>query len=289
LGLLLHKVTGLPWVADFRDPMLYHNTNVTGVRECFYQWIEKQTIRHCRYAIFTTPSAITQYAHIKFPEYPESKWVLIENGFDEADFLSAEKLNPAMGIPHKKKVLLHSGGLFPEERDPSCFFKAVALLLSEGMISDGMVNIILRASGDEVRYQAMIDALGLQNIIFLAPKLDYQEALAEMLSVDGLLVFQGSLCNFQVPAKLYEYLRARKPILALTDPSGDTAFLLRRAELEYMADLDNVQDIALKLCTLIQKLIAGDATVINNEFIARQSREQRTLLLRDVFERCLSE
>ena len=43
----------------------------------------------------------------------------------------------------------------------------------------------------------------------------------------GLLLLQASNCNDQVPAKAYEYLRCHRPVLALTDPAGDTAELLR--------------------------------------------------------------
>ena len=65
--------------------------------------------------------------------------------------------------------------------------------------------------------------------MFLAPPIGYGEALAEMISSDALLILQASNCNDQIPAKLYECLRARRPILGLTDPAGDTAAALRAA------------------------------------------------------------
>jgi len=43
-------------------------------------------------------------------------------------------------------------------------------------------------------------------------------ATAVRMAADALLVMQASNCNAQIPAKIYEYLRAGKPILALTDP-----------------------------------------------------------------------
>jgi len=50
-----------------------------------------------------------------------------------------------------------------------------------------------------------------------------------------LLLLQASNCNSQIPAKVYEYLRAGKPILALTDPEGDTATLLRNLGINTIA------------------------------------------------------
>jgi hypothetical protein len=64
-------------------------------------------------------------------------------------------------------------------------------------------------------------------VVLLAPALPYREALRETMDVDGLLVFQAANCNHQIPTKIYEYFRTRRPILALTDPSGDTAAALR--------------------------------------------------------------
>ena len=43
-----------------------------------------------------------------------------------------------------------------------------------------------------------------------------------MRRADGLLLFQGAQCNRQIPAKAYEYLACRRPIIGLIDSSGDT-------------------------------------------------------------------
>jgi hypothetical protein len=67
----------------------------------------------------------------------------------------------------------------------------------------------------------------------------YQQALQEMLNADGLLVMQGANCNEQVPAKLYEYFRAGRPILGLTDPAGDTARVMKAAGVEHVALLES--------------------------------------------------
>ena len=42
----------------------------------------------------------------------------------------------------------------------------------------------------------------------------------EMRRADGLLLFQGAQCNRQIPAKAYEYLASRRPIIGLIDSVG---------------------------------------------------------------------
>ena len=69
-------------------------------------------------------------------------------------------------------------------------------------------------------------------------------ALAEQLAADGLLLFQAANCNHQIPAKLYEYLRAGRPILALTDAAGNTAATLRGAPLNHTGVMRAAAELA---------------------------------------------
>src|SRR5690606_1324512 len=148
---------------------------------------------------------------------------LIENGFDETSFAALPLPTKPVTADSRKIVLLHSGIIYPSERDPTHLFEAVATLLKQGKINADNLSITLRASHHETYLQSLIDRFGISQIVSLAPAIPYKQALSEMLAVDGLLLLQAANCNNQIPAKLYEYLRAQRPILALTDPAGDTA------------------------------------------------------------------
>src|SRR4029077_436687 len=87
--------------------------------------------------------------------------------------------------------------------------------------------IELRASGYESAYEPMIRAEGIENLVHLLPPLSYRDALQDSANADGLIVFQAACCDHQIPAKVFEYLRLAKPILALTSHEGDTAKLLQ--------------------------------------------------------------
>ena len=163
----------------------------------------------------------------RYREIPDTRWVIIPNGYDEEDFDEAERSVAKPRSAGNPLVLVHSGLLYPSERDPRCFFAALARSLDTGEVTPGSVKIVLRAAGYNVVHQDNIRRHGLEKVVRLEPPLPYREALSEMLLADGLLVFQASNCNHQVPAKVYEYLRCRRPILALTDPAGDTADVLR--------------------------------------------------------------
>ncbi len=281
LGLILHRITGIPWIADFRDSMTEESYPRNYTKRKVYLWIERQTIKHCFKAVFTTPGAIRMYAE-RYPDIPLSRWALVPNGYDEENFSNAESSEAyakALAGKSDEIVLLHSGVLYPSERDPTKFFMALAELKQSGIIVAGHFKVILRATGHDSLHKQAIEQFGLEEIVFLEPNVAYETALAEMLVVDGLLVFQAANCNHQIPAKIYEYLRAKRPILALTDPVGDTANVLREAGVSAIAPLDNQIAIVELMIDFINRIKQHQTVKISDDTIAGHSRQARTKLL----------
>jgi hypothetical protein len=97
-----------------------------------------------------------------------------------------------------------------------------------------------------------------------------------MLAADGLLLFQASNCNHQVPAKVYEYFRARRPIFAMTDTVGDTAGVLRDAGIDRIVPLDDAAAIARALPEFLARVRAGTEVLASPSEIERHSRRGRT-------------
>ncbi|UUZ56828.1 glycosyltransferase [Massilia sp. H-1] len=144
IALALHRISGLPWVADFRDPMLQSSYPVSRMQRAVYAWIERQTIERCTAAVFTTHSARDSYV-ARFPALPASKFSVIENGYDEDGFGGAD---PQPVVPGACLTLLHSGVLYDTGRDPSPFFGALAALRKDGKIGAASLRVILRAGRD---------------------------------------------------------------------------------------------------------------------------------------------
>jgi len=223
VGKTLQRLSGLPWVADFRDNMTDPDFPRDPVTWRYNRRLEAQTVRSCTKAVFTTRGALAMYAE-RYPEIPASRWAIVENGYDEENFLDAGRSLPHLpSSPAAPLRLVHSGVLYPEERDPLPFFAAVRRLKAAGEISALTLNIALRATASDAHYAPLLKEAGIDDIVTLEPAVSYKAALQEMLTADGLLLFQAAMCNHQIPAKLYEYLRAGRPILALTDAAGDTA------------------------------------------------------------------
>jgi glycosyltransferase involved in cell wall biosynthesis len=223
IALTLHRLTGLPWVADFRDPMTDVDYPDDPDLRRPYAWIERQVVRHAARLVFTAASARRMYLE-RYPTLDPDRCLVIPNGYEEDDFLAipAETARPASG-PFR---LLHSGIIYPEERDPMPLFRALGRLHSEGGFSGETLQVNLRDPGFEAQYRAIIERLGLTGVVRLLPAIPHRQALAECAEASALLLLQGPTCNAQIPAKTYEYLRLRKPILALTPRGSDTAAVL---------------------------------------------------------------
>jgi hypothetical protein len=172
-------------------------------------------------------------------------------------------------------VLVHSGLLYPSERDPRPFFDALAALKRSGAITPRSLRVVLRASGYDETYRPMLAERGIEEIVTLEPALGYREALAELLDADGLLLFQAASCNHQIPAKLYEYLRAGRPIFAMTDARGDTAGVLTDAGVTTVVPLDSEARIAEGLERFLAAIRGGAAPIPGPETIRRHSRRAR--------------
>jgi glycosyltransferase involved in cell wall biosynthesis len=271
----LQRLSGLPWIADFRDPMAQEHYPSDPKTWRSFRTLEEAALRRAARGVFVTGGARRVYRD-RYPDLEESRLVVIENGYDEESFAGLdEEVNNAPLVPGARTIL-HSGIVYPSERDPTHLFRALRSMLDDGRLKPGGLCIRLRASGHEEVLKRLIDEHGVDQIVQLMPPIPYREALAEMIRADGLLVLQASNCNEQIPVKLYEYLRCGRPIIGLTDPLGDTAALLRKAGMTSIASLDSCEAIASVLWKFTEELGDGTAATPNMDYVKTPTRKRRT-------------
>jgi glycosyltransferase involved in cell wall biosynthesis len=290
IALSLHRLTGIPWVADLRDPMTDVDYPRNGLTRRIFLWIERKTIAHCTRAVCTTPGAVRLY-QTRFSDIPASRFCLIENAYDEENFANANATANVTGTTLKEQpfVLLHSGIIYPSERDPTQLFQALAALSQQRKITPQTFKLILRATAHDEHLRKMIKQYGIDSIVSLEPPIPYRDALAEMLSADGLLLLQASNCNSQIPAKLYEYLRAQRPILGLADPAGDTAGALLNAGVDTIAPLDSKDGIQWGLMRFLDLARRNEAPIASLERVLANSRQSRSGQLADLFDNIVTQ
>lgn len=285
IGLALARLTGLPWIADFRDPMdqITYPTD-PDVRRT-YRWIEERAFRHAARVLVTTPGTADYYAKRYGPQLAQ-KIRVVPNGYDEEAFPEnfRDNVPPIHATGDRQLTFVHSGILYPKERDPEPFLRALARLRDSAAPGCDNIRVIFRGSAHAEHFQVLVADLHLQEAVSFPPALPYRDAIAEMLAADALLVFQADNCNTQIPAKVYEYLFAGRPVIGITDPVGDTGQLLASVGATSIAKLEDEAAILRLLTRSIDDLRAGTFPLPDRARVMALSRRARTAELAAVLD-----
>lgn len=292
IGHALHRISGVPWVADFRDPMVEFNERLQswspsapGLRR-LRLWTEGIAARNAT-AITTCTEGARRILVERYPQHDAGSWAVVSNGYDESAFASASEgmTNTRCG---DELLLLHSGTIYPTpDRDPTFFLRALQRVIERRGPDARKLRVLFRASSVDTLYLELIQELGLAQHVSFAPAIPYEGALNEMLRADGVLLFQGYTSNPAIPAKLYEYFRAQRPILALADSQGDTARLIRQYAAGELAPLDDVDAIAEALHRYIEAIEGCSSRLIAKPDYERFERKQTVASFAAVFEGAL--
>jgi glycosyltransferase involved in cell wall biosynthesis len=274
IGLTVHRLTGLPWVADFRDPMLQDGHPASQVIRKVYRNLERKIVRHASYCVLVTQSVLEDYAR-RYPGKEASCWQVIENGYDESLFEPYDDL-PGYNVdrPGKQPIkMVHSGILYAGGRNPLPFLQAMRCFVDKERAD---VQVTFRGCGNETQIEKWITDLGLSDTVKVEPSVSYADAIKEMIQADVLIVFQGTMYQKQIPAKVYEYIRAGRPILALTDKYGETARFLKKWDGVYLGDMESPSEIELALSRSYNDLKLGKKLVRKPEDVMALSRVSGT-------------
>jgi glycosyltransferase involved in cell wall biosynthesis len=285
-ALWLARLTRLPWVADFRDPMCQDGYPPDPRQWKALHYVERHTVQLSARSVFTAPGAVRIYRE-RYPGVAESRWTILENGFDEASFADVDRVTPA--ADDEVFTLVHSGTVYPAERDPRPLFEAIARLKRRVPGGRLRLRVLLRATGHDDLYRPVLCRNEIEDVVSLEPPLPYGEALKEMCAADGLLLLQGADCHFQIPAKLYEYLRCGRPILALTDPDGDTATVLKTNGVTTITPWSDPLKIERELERFMVAVQEHRAPVPDGRSVQRYSRQAQTRKLAEIFEEITGE
>lgn len=215
-------VTGVPWVADFRDPWSRGpwREDRPVSQKVINGWLERTTVKRASALLCTTDNQRDELVG-HHGRWLESRIRVVANGCDPAEL--EEVAASASLRPH---VLLHAGSLYGA-RSPVPLLRAIAALAGQGDIRPG--GFTLRLLGQVALNGTALDTtvrdLGVRDFVELRPRVGRSESLREMAAASSLLLLQPEH-PLSIPAKAFEYLAAGRPILAVTD-GGATSDLMR--------------------------------------------------------------
>ena len=237
VGYWLAILTGLPWVAHFRDPWI---TGLHAERRhdkiCFKIncALERMTISRADVVVCVTEehAALMRAA---YDQMPASKFAVVMNGFDGLEwqelFESIPPCAPGEGYAADapRKFRITYAGEFYMKRDPAPLFRALRTLIDDGEIGRDEASVELIGSCESSEGRSMADIIseaGIEGCVEMRGRLNHSETLRRLLQSDLLLLLSEKQL-IEIPGKTFEYLKTLRPILALTY-EGAVARLLRR-------------------------------------------------------------
>jgi hypothetical protein len=231
----LARRLGVPWVADFRDPWTLCPYRGRGPRPTLRinRAIERHVLERASHATFTTERTLARYQEA----YPgaAARMSCLANGFDAsllADPIDAE-LEPLSATAPLRLCFF---GRFRELSPARAILLALGRLRDRSPLARGRLR--LAAIGDLPPEDAALAArLGVTDAFESVRAVPYEQTLRLLRTHDISLLSTAPERDDIVPAKLWDYLAARRPILSL-GRNPDVAGLLasRRAGLQLEPD-----------------------------------------------------
>ena len=253
VGLALKRRTGLPWVADFRDLWTddYRYRETSRRRRIAKRRLEQEILETADVVIGVTERQTEILAnHVPLRR---SKFVTITNGFDPTDFLFDETDVPSRG--KEETFVLAYIGRFDRWRASDAWFDGLQRFV-RGLGECRrrfMLRLVGHASPDT---RERINSAGI-TCDFIG-YVSHADAVREMGSADALLLCipDGPNADSTIPAKLFEYLASRRPILAVGPRGGQCELIVKRCEAGLTAGF-NDKEIAEALERLYEAWNAG--------------------------------
>jgi glycosyltransferase involved in cell wall biosynthesis len=268
VALAVKRLTGLPWVADFRDAWTL-NPEGAHVYERLSRRLEHAVVGNADRLVVADESV-----GIRNVPDDDPRRVVIHNGVD-ADDLPA----PAAHASGPRFRLAHVGMLYGE-RDAAPVLAALRHLVSQGTVERDQVE--LRLVGD-----GRLDPESTAGVpLSRRPYVDHHEAVAEMGTADALLLYQPSGWN-GASGKLYEYLATGRPILCVAPPENFGSRLVTELGAGICVAPEDPAGIERAIEQLYRSWSAGElapSAEVRAEALRRFSRETLARELADVLD-----
>ncbi|MBL1281056.1 MAG: glycosyltransferase family 4 protein [Fluviicola sp.] len=249
IALQLKKELGIKWISDFRDPWTdidyLHQLPLTKRSKLKHERLEREVLQNSDTVIVIGETMRQAYLS-------ECKnTVVITNGFDEKNTESQPAIDKEFSITHI--------GLMNEDRNPAILWQALAKLSKENKSFGN--NLIIRLIG--MVSEAVVESIksnGLFEKLELIDYLPHDEVIEFQKKSQILLLAINNVPSAKgiITGKIFEYLMARRPIVAIGPVDGDLAKILELTNAGAIVDFDDLGTLVSQLEVLFTAYIDGN-------------------------------
>jgi len=231
-GLITKRLSGKPWIADFRDPWTERLTFAAPTR--FHVWLQRllegAVLKRADRVVCTSEEIVKDFLE-KHPHLDPQKFVVIMNGFDPDDFKDTVALSEGFTITHT--------GILTGKRNAFEFLQGLRLFLEDRPDARNKVRVLFVGPRD-MENESIAKRLGLLDVVTFRDSLPHRDCVRLQLSSQVLLLIEddsrrGGLIY---PAKVFEYAASGRPILALVPEGAASRFIttLKAGVVTYPSD-----------------------------------------------------
>ena len=230
----LHRKTKIPWVAEYRDLWVNPYNDRNRFYNFFERKLEKAVMKGCDLLITVSESTVKEL------EAVHSKRVeTIHNGFDEEDYLEDVPLT-------SKFTLTYTGNIYAGKRDPTPLFQAVAELSKESRLSPSDFEVRFYGGSSVENLLPIIEDHHLKELVKIYGFVSFKESTKRQRESTALLLLEWNnpLARHNYSGKIFEYLGAHRPILAVAYKTGAIDRLLQETGAGILVNkVERVKDV----------------------------------------------
>lgn len=269
IGLGLKKqFPNIKWVADFRDPWtnidFYEELMLSSSSDAKHKELELKVLSNADSIISVGKTMSEDFKKI-YNKQPD-KFHVITNGYDEDDIYKG-------ALEKDKKFSIAHIGTLVKSRNPETLWKVLKSLVNENENFRKDLEIKLVGKVDFF-VKEQLEKYGLNSFVNKIDYLPHNEVIKEQQKSKVLLLLVNQTKNAKsiLTGKIFEYLAAKVPILAIGPPDGDLADILKSTECGLISDFND----EIKLKENILSIYKGKVINFDKNKIARYSRRELT-------------
>ena len=282
IGLRLSRETGLPWIADFRDPwtkiFYFKHLSMTSATEKWHRKMEKKVLDEASAVV-----AVSPLVQQEFQEMTDTPVELITNGFDECDF-SSEQCTEAYGGASEEFIITHTG-LFAADGNPTALWDVLAEKCRTDEIFKKLLRIKLIGKTDDQILKALTDR-GLEDSMINMGYQPHSVAVEQQRQASLLILPLRKEPEYKavLPGKLFEYLASQRPILGIGQPDGAMAMIVNETRTGTVIDWEDRKGLTQYIEQCWERHLEGRLSTEGAD-LSRFTRRSLTRRMAGLFDR----
>ncbi len=276
IGMELKNRFPIKWISDFRDPWsdidYFHQLPLTKKAIQKHKELEKKVLQQSDAVI-----VIGKTMKEKFDKFNRNIHI-ISNGFDGDITVSEKELDKKFSITHI--------GLMNADRNPKILWKVLSEIMNENLefAQDLEIKLIGEVADEVKKYIADHKLEENTKYITYVPHL---EVIAYQKITQVLLLAVNNVPSAKgiITGKIFEYLQAKRPIIAIAPLNGDLAEIINKTNAGFVVEFEDKENLKKTILDLYKKYKDGELKIVSkniDQYHRKELTQRLTKIIKNI-------